>query len=149
MTKEKFNQAIDEIFGFLIGVQKLQMDQMKSNIKTVHETNVDTIDTDAVAQRILDTPIDLRPALGRIIIPAQPTIYLGDEMVCTAENNITIGEVGDLKTLSYVKVGTDTTFGKEFYHHCPEVQDNLVRLHSDNQKSVHVCPVCGQKYEQK
>ena len=139
MKNEKFNQAVDEIIGFVLKAQELQMVQLRSNIKTAYGATIHETDPHAIAMMIMDTPIT----------PAQPAIHLRDEMMCTAEKNVTIGSVGDLKDLSYVKVGTDTTFGKEFYHHCPEVQNNLVRLHRVNQDYVHECPVCGQKYEQK
>ena len=132
MKNEKFDQAIDEIVGFIVDVQKLQMDQLKNNIKTVYGATIHDTDPHAIAEMIMNTPIT----------PAQPAIHLRDEMVCTAEKRTPYGKAGDLDTLSYVKVGNGAPHGKEFYHHCPEHDNDLVRLHYVKQDGVHACPVC-------
>ena len=132
MKNEKFNQAIDEIVGFIVDVQKLQMDQLKCNIKTVHEANIGTPDVNAIAQQILNAPFD----------PIKATPITGSGMVYTVEEKTPYGKAGDLDTLSYVKVGNGAPHGKEFYHHCPEHDNDLVRLHYVKQDGVHACPVC-------
>lgn len=132
MKNQKFNEAIDEIVGFIVDVNKLQMDQLKCNIKAVHEANVSTVDPNGTAQQIMSPPI----------IPAQPAIHLQDEMVCTAEKRTPYGMAGNLDTLSYVKVGNDAPHGKEFYHHCPMHGNDLIRLHYVKQDDVHACPIC-------
>ena len=147
MKNEKFSQAIDEIFWFLLSTQKLQMDQMKSNIKAVYDANVSELDVNAIAQQILETPIDLRPALGMTIIPAQPAIHLQNEMVCTAEKSVPPGEIGNKEDLSYVNVGADRVRGKEFYHHCQRSGNKLVRLIYHIGADVYACPVCRKEYK--
>lgn len=147
MKNEKFNQTIDEVIEFVEAAQKLQMDQLKLNIKAVHEANVDIIDIDAVAQRMLDTPVDLKSAIGEGIRISQPAIHLMDEMVCTAEIRVPSGEVGNLNDLSYGNVGSNILHGKEFYHHCSQRGNGLVRLNYINDAEVYVCPICSKEYK--
>lgn len=147
MKDEIFNKTIDEVIGFVEAAQKLQMDRLKENIKAVHEANVELMNTDSVAQHTLDIPIDLRPALGMTIKPAQPTIYLKDEMVCTAEKSVPPGEIGNKEDLSYVKVGADRVREKEFYHHCPRSGNKLVRLIYRIGTDVYACPICRKEYK--
>ena len=149
MKNERFDQAVDEIVELITDVHKLQMDQLKCNIKAVHKANANEIDPNEIAQQIMNLPVNsgLRPMEN--IEFARPAIHLRDEMLCTAEKYVTIGSVGDLRDLSFVKVGSDIPFGKEFYHHCPEVQNKLVRLVQYDVPNTHKCPICGQKYEQK
>ena len=142
MKNQKFNEAIDEIVEFIVDVNKLQMDQLKCNIKAVYEANAHEVDPHAIAKMILDMPVDLGQATVIGIRPAQPAIHLRDEMVCTAEKKTPYGEAGDLDTLSYVKVGNGAPHGKEFYHHCPMHGNDLIRLHYVKQDNVHACPVC-------
>lgn len=149
MSDKNFEEAVDELVGFIDSAHAVNMALLKSNIKALYEASIRKVDPTETVRQILDTPIDLRSAIAGGIRPAQPAIHLQDEMMCTAENSVPLGEIGDLRDLSYVKVGTDTPLGKEFYHHCPEVQGKLVRLHSINHDYVHVCPICKQKYEQK
>jgi len=149
MTDEKFNQAIDEIVGFIVDVNMLQMSQLKCNIKAVHEANGNTLDADIIAQQIMNLPFNPERVPDRGIKPAQPAIRLKDEMVCTAEKRLTIDEVGDLNDLSYVKVATGAPHGKEFYHHCPRRGDGLVRLKFHSPSNKYQCGFCGQDYCQK
>ena len=139
MKNEKFDKAVDEIVGFIVDVQRLQMDQLRNNIKTVYGATIHDTDPHAIAMMIMNTPV----------IPAQPAIHLRDEMVCTAEKTVTIGEIGNLDDLSYVKVGTSAHYGKDFYHHCPQRSNNLIRLNYYNDTDMHECPVCSRKYEKK
>lgn len=149
MKNDKFDQAVDEIVELIAEVHKLQMDQLKCNIKAVHRANVSEIDPNEIAEQIMNLPVNsgLRP-MDKIEF-ARPAIHLRNEMVCTAEKNVTIGSTGDLSDLSYVKVGSDKLYEKEFYHHCPEVQNKLVRLVQYDVPNMHKCPICSQKYEQK
>ena len=158
MKNQKFNEAIDELVGFIVDVNKLQMDQLKCNIKAVHEANTHEVDPHAIAKMILDSDKEKESLIIGTIppdhpsvtlaVPPQPAIHLKNEMVCTAEKNVTIGEIGNLDDLSYVKVGTSTPYGKEFYHHCPQRRYELVRLHCVNLDKTHVCPVCNQVFKE-
>jgi hypothetical protein len=152
MKNQKFNEAIDEIVGFIVDVNKLQMDQLKCNIKAVHEANTHEVDPHAIAKMILDSDKEKESLIIGTIppdhpsvtlaVPPQPAIHLRDEMVCTAEKKTPYGKAGDLDTLSYVKVGNGAPHGKEFYHHCPMHNNDLIRLHYVKQDDVHACPVC-------
>ena len=142
MKNEKFNQAVDEIVGFIAEVHKLQMDQLKCNIKAVHEANTNEIDPNEIAQQIMNLPVTSRLGpMNEIELPP-PAIHLQNEMVCTAEKETPHGEAGDLKALSFVKVGNAERYSKEFYHHCPDLHDYLIRLHYIKEDDVYACPVC-------
>ena len=142
MSNEKFNQDIDEIVGFITEVHKLQMDQLKCNIRAVHEANANEIDPNEIAQQIMNLPVEIDTEPTHKIEPARPAIHLRDEMVCTAEKQPALNEAGDLKALSFVKVGNAEKYSKEFYHHCPDVHNHLIRLHYIKEDDVHACPVC-------
>ena len=149
MNNEKFNQAVDEIVGFIVRAQEAQMELLKHNIRAAYEANVSEIDPNEIAQQIMNMPIgiELRSLTGTELPP--PARHLQNEMVCTAEKSRSAEEIGNLADLSYVKVGSDKLYGKEFYHHCPEVEDGLVRLIQFGAPDVHECPVCRKRYERK
>lgn len=149
MKTEKFDEAVDEIVELIAEVHKLQMDQLKCNIKAVHSANVCEFDPKVIAEQILCLPIEIDTEPTHRIEPARPAIHLRDEMVCTAEKYVTIYSIGNLSDLSYVKVGSDKRYGKEFYHHCPEANGKLIRLIQDDAPIMQQCPICSQKYEQK
>ena len=132
MKNEKFNQAIDEIVGFIVDVQQLQMDQLKQNIKTAYGATIHETDPHAIAMMIMDAPINIK----------RMTPIAASGMKYTVEEKTPYGEVGDLEALSYVKIGNGAPFGKEFYHHCPMHGNDLIRLHYVKQDNVHACPVC-------
>lgn len=59
------------------------------------------------------------------------------------------GMKGDLADLSFVQNANECDYNKDFYHHCPEMQDDLVRLISSMSMGYRKCPVCHQVFEPK
>ena len=56
------------------------------------------------------------------------------------------GQFGDIWDITRVQNASETQFGFDFYHHCPKVQDNLVRLDYSKSKDKHQCRYCSQVF---
>jgi len=132
MKNARFDQAIDKIIDFVIKSQDTQMEQLKYTLKAAYDANVNTQDANAIAQQIMDTSID----------PQNPVPLVENRMVYRIENQTLLNDPGILKDLSYVQNAIAARGNKDYYHHCPERQDDLVRLQCVPEDHVHACPVC-------
>jgi len=149
MTDEKFNKAVDEIVGFIVDVHKLQMDQLKCNIKAVYEANAHEVDPHAIATMIMNLPIE-RVQSREVQFKCEGcTDCKGNHKIISKDPVIEEGKIGDLADLSFVQNANEMDYNKEFYHHCPEMQDDLVRLTHSMSKGGRKCPVCHEEFESK
>ena len=149
MKNQKFNEAIDEIVGFIVDVNKLQMDQLKCNIKAVHEANTHEVDPHTIAKMILDTPVKLTR------LPANTSDCEGctgcgeTHKIVRKDPVVEEGQYGDVWDLTRIQNEGNVIFGFDFYHHCPEVQDEYVRLNYFDDKIEFKCPLCNETFMSK
>jgi len=149
MTDEKFNQAIDEIVGFIVDVQKLQMDQLKQNIKTAYGATIHETDPHAIAEMIMNMPVKTVQS-KKVSLGCVGRVSCGDSFKMIDKDPVVkAGGRGNLEDLSYVQNVHESSYGKDFYHHCPDMQDDLVRLTHSMSKGGRRCPVCYLEFEPK
>ena len=70
-------------------------------------------------------------------------------MVTSEDQIVEKGQIGDIWDLTRVQNAADEEYGFDFYHHCPEMQDDLVRISYRGKIDNHICLICNQEFYDK
>ena len=156
MKNEKFITTIDDAFKLMLSLHDLQMEQFKMEVLAIYEANTNEIDPKEIAEQIMDLPVGTTPT------PAKPASEFKnyrtpEERLISAESErlykiiskdpvVENGQFGDIWDLTRVQNASDTRQGFDFYHHCPEMQDDLVRLDYSEHRDEHMCQFCKQVF---
>lgn len=147
MNEKEFDNAVDEIIGNIESAQVVHMDLLRSGIKAEFRANARALNVTAIAQKIMGTPFNVecgQPDLSG----CSGSIKCGDtHKILSKDPEVKRSIRGNLTDISFVQNASVLGYNKDFYHHCSQIQDDLVRLVPSTITGVYVCPICGQEFE--